>query len=162
MRFVISDGRRFKNEVEDFPFKNLFQNSKILAVCVENSDVVGACGIDQFNYAGVYVKEQFRSRGIGGRILKNAITTAEKNGCSFIICDVSSDNAPSLHIFSKLGFKEIAYFKRSKNIFMMLTLDMKSKFLFTGLRLVCHLLPNSVLERVRSDGSIRTLLTMIS
>lgn len=165
MRFVVSDGRRFKDRLEDFPWKNLFQNAKILAVCVEKNDVVAACGIDELNYAGLYVKEQFRRRGIGGRLFKKAIIAAKKNGCSFLIGDVSPSNAPAFHLDFKLGFREIAYFKRSENMFIMLPLDIKGEFLFAYCRFVCYMLPNLVLEHIRSNrsfkGFIKTFLAII-
>jgi ribosomal protein S18 acetylase RimI-like enzyme len=53
----------------------------------------------------LYVKPEFRGRGLGKQLIERARQYFRDNGCRFIRLTVLSDNADSVKIYKKLGFE---------------------------------------------------------
>lgn len=57
----------------------------------------------------VYVDENFRSRGVGQRLLQHAITRAPSLGITALLGLIFGHNEPSLKLFERLGFERWAF-----------------------------------------------------
>jgi len=54
----------------------------------------------------VYVEESYRGKGLGTKIIKQLIKTAQKEGCYKLIA-TSRYNRPKVHeLYTRLGFKK--------------------------------------------------------
>ena len=146
MKFVLSDGEQMREKLQEFPRGKLMTLSKVLVVAMNNSDIVAACGVrGMFNILSLNVKEGYRGRGIGTQILEKTIIAARKRNLGFITLTVFSNNIPALHLYSKYGFKEVAYVKKFRFKIMMLPLSFKAKPLCTLLHRICSKLPDTFL-----------------
>ena len=143
MKFVFGLGEAFRSRLLNIPWANAFLPSKILVVGVDNSDVVAVCGIRSlFNILTLYVCEQWRSRKIGNQILKKTIEIAREGCLGFILLGVFYDNVRAFRLYSKFGFEEVVYLKRSGLRVMMLPLNFVGKMAYVFLRGIILLLPN--------------------
>ena len=55
----------------------------------------------------IYVKEEFRRRGIGRRLLEAIIEEGEKVGVHTAIARITQDNNESIHLHESVGFEHI-------------------------------------------------------
>lgn len=55
---------------------------------------------------GIYVKDEYRNRGIGKELLTQCEEWAKSKGCSEFASDCELDNTESLKFHLKLGFEE--------------------------------------------------------
>ena len=67
---------------------------------------------DRCAYAGTaelsfYVKEEFRSRGIGKRLLEDIIQEGERVGLHTVIARIATGNNQSIHLHERVGFEHI-------------------------------------------------------
>jgi N-acetylglutamate synthase len=63
------------------------------------------------------VDEELRRRGLGARLLGEAERWLEEQGMDILACLIEADNAVSMAVFEKLGYKkhpEIIYFAKRK------------------------------------------------
>jgi phosphinothricin acetyltransferase len=58
----------------------------------------------------VYVDEEFRRRGVGQRLLEQAIARASSLGITALVGLIFGHNEPSLKLFERLGFEHWAFF----------------------------------------------------
>jgi L-amino acid N-acyltransferase YncA len=61
---------------------------------------------------GVYVAEEHRRRGVGRRLLEEAIRRAPALGLKTLTAGAFAHNAPSLELFEAFGFEPWAHFPR--------------------------------------------------
>lgn len=59
---------------------------------------------------GVYVREGFRGRGLGRRLLEEAIRCAPRLGVRTITAGAFAHNEPSLKLFESFGFEKWAHY----------------------------------------------------
>ena len=152
MKFLLSNGEHFKGRLKDFPFARMhararaeFMSSKLLVACKDDmGKIVGVCGIRSFfNIAVSYVREDYRGRGIGSRQLKIAIQAAEKRPPYFATGTVSSENVVALHVDRKLGFREVLFLKKTRQILMVTTNTRMGRLACASFSVIGHLLPNN-------------------
>jgi len=67
---------------------------------------------DRCAYAGTaelsfYVKEEFRSRGIGKRLMEDIIQEGERVGLHTVIARIANGNNQSIHLHERVGFEHI-------------------------------------------------------
>ena len=55
----------------------------------------------------LYVKQEFRTRGIGRKLLEAIIKEGEKAGIHTVIARITEDNAVSIHLHEDAGFEHI-------------------------------------------------------
>ncbi len=110
---------------------NIFMRAKILVVFVRNhSDVIAACAISRiFNILALFVREESRGKGIGGRILERTVQEGRKQGLSFVMLGVYTNNVPALRLYSKSGFKKTLDFEERGYIVMTLPLSLWGEIL---------------------------------
>ena len=58
----------------------------------------------------VYVDEEFRRRGVGQRLLEQAIARASSLGITALVGFIFGHNEPSLKLFQRLGFERWGFF----------------------------------------------------
>jgi ribosomal protein S18 acetylase RimI-like enzyme len=84
-------------------------------------DQIIACGLGvlQSGYIGLFdivTDRDFRSRGYGQQLVKSILTWGKQNGAQKAYLQVVLDNAPALHLYSKIGFTEMyRYWYRIKS-----------------------------------------------
>ncbi|MBL9175339.1 MAG: N-acetyltransferase [Verrucomicrobiales bacterium] len=59
----------------------------------------------------VYVAEDFRGRGLGGRLLEPLILAARGRGLHVIIAVIDAANEPSLRLHARFGFERAGLFR---------------------------------------------------
>ncbi len=65
-------------------------------------------------YAGVaevsiYIDEKYKNRGVGTKLFNHMIHESEKNGFWLLESLIMQNNAPSLRLHEKCGFREVGY-----------------------------------------------------
>ena len=130
--------------MSNIPWANAFLPSKILVVGVDDDgDVVAVCGIRSvFNILTLYVCGEWRGRGIGTQILEKAINMARERYLGFILLGVLYDNVRALHLYSKFGFKEVVYLRKSSLRVMMLPMGFVGEVAYRFLCGIACSLPN--------------------
>jgi len=87
-------------------------------VLVADSDgnVIGWASLSRWSdrnaYAGtvevsLYVKEEFRGRGTGRKLLEEIIREGEKSGFHTVIARINTGNEVSIHLHKSVGFENI-------------------------------------------------------
>lgn len=147
MKFIVSNGERFRGRLQNFPWARNFLSSKILVVGMNGSSIIATCGIRSvLNILTLYVGKGYRGQGIGRRILRKTIEVAQKRNLGFIVLSVLMDNMPALHLYLKFGFREIVRF--DKFITMMFPLTTRGELAYGFLSLISSKLPNIFIAHV--------------
>ena len=143
----------------NIPWVNAFLPSKILVVGVDDkSNVAAVCGIRSlFNILTLYVCEQCRGLGIGSQILAKTISMARERRLGFILLGVFYDNARAFRLYSRFGFKEVVYLRKSGLRVMMLPMDFLGEVAYVFLCGITLLLPNMFLAYVAQWVHDRTV-----
>ena len=63
--------------------------------------------LDECYIANVAVSPDFRRKGFGELLVKNALTVAEKKGCCFITLEGRVSNTPAAELYGKCGFTAV-------------------------------------------------------
>lgn len=58
-------------------------------------------------WLGIMIRKEYRNLGLGTELLKYAIREAKKRGLKLILLETSSYNKAAIHVFKKVGFKEV-------------------------------------------------------
>jgi len=154
VKFILSNGEQLREKLERFPFPAEFHwkflVAKILvAAVVDEDNVVAACGVrNVLNQVTWHVREGYRGQGIGKQVLEKTIRAARERNLSFLMGTVAFDNAPSLHVTSKVGFRMLVQLKESGLVFLMCPLSLRGELAYTLLHVICPRLPNALLERI--------------
>ncbi len=89
-------------------------------VAVDNDAVVGwaslspwsdRCAYSNTADVAVYIKDEFRGKGIGKKLVKELLKRGPDNGLHSAIAKICAENEVSLNLFKKLGFKNIGTMK---------------------------------------------------
>ena len=103
---------------------------------------------------GVYVKEGHRGKGIGGRMLGEAIRRAPALGISTLTAGAFTSNESSLDLFGRFGFERWAYFPRVAE------LDGGERDLVVlGLRLTADTIDDELLDPEEAERRITQFVT---
>jgi len=152
MKFIVGSGEQLKNRLETFPkrVKDAFSSSRILVICVtSDDDVAGACSISKIsNYGLTYLKEEYRGRGLGTKLLRARNDEARKRGLDFVAAAIDIRNLPMLHVGSKVGYREIVCLRNFGYVLLMTPFTLKGELLCMLLRAVCSRLPETFLDRI--------------
>ena len=89
----------------------LADESNFLFVCVVDGCVVGYvdtwCVLDEATITNIAVREDFRGRGIGAMLLKEALDEAGRRDISAVTLEVRKSNAPAIRLYEKFGFESV-------------------------------------------------------
>lgn len=85
--------------------------------------------VDEVNIYNLCVKEEFRNKGIGTKLLKSALEISKQKKFRKVFLEVKSDNLVAKKIYESLGFKEIGirkkYYFNGRDAFVMM-LELKN------------------------------------
>jgi len=82
-------------------------------------------------WLGIIIRREYRDLGIGTRLLEAVVREAKRMGLKLILLETSSLNSRAIHVFRKVGFREIGVVpgglcidnKCVDTLFMVLRLD---------------------------------------
>lgn len=104
--------------------KTMLSNIRNPVFCasVSSDGTMIACGLGvlENNKVGlydIYVKEQYRDKGVGTKVCKAIIDESFKKGAALAYLQVTSSNEKAVKLYSSLGFKKVyTYWYRVKGI----------------------------------------------
>lgn len=128
LRFEL-DFQNFNNELEQLP-GNYAEPEGVLLIAYYGNSVTGCVGLRQFEQdicemKRLYVRQEFRGKGIGIKLSENVISEAKKIGYKKMRLDTISYMKEAIGIYKKIGFYEIEPYRHnpfSDAIFMELIL----------------------------------------
>lgn len=170
MKFFLARSNQIGEKLREFPqyYYTFFRLSKILVVCMNGDVLTAACGITSLSNYGpvIYVKEEYRRKGLGTKMFEKTIRAARNQGLGFILASASTYNVPSLRLLAKFTFREIVLLKKSNYVILMLPLTYQGELIYAVLHAVCSKLPESLLSYtidffMNALGWIRTKTTHI-
>ena len=152
MKFIVGSGEQLRNRLETFPkmYKDAFSSSKILIICVtSDNDVAGACSIAKIsNYALTYLKEEYRGRGLGTRLVRIRMHEARRRGLNFMASAIGLRNLPMLRVASKVGYREIVRLRNFGYVIIMIPFTLKGELMYIFLHAICSKLPETLLDHI--------------
>ena len=118
-RMVTADPEPISVESRHAWFREHNPESRPIWVAEVNWEIAGWFSFEDFRKkpayhttaeVSVYVSEKYRRRGIGRRLLAEAIRSAPTLGLRTLIGDIFAHNWPSLKLFEEFGFERWAYY----------------------------------------------------
>ena len=111
--------QNFEKEMEEFPLQYARPEGRIL-VAVEGGKSVGVVGLRRFSgkiceLKRMYVRPDFRGRGIGRLLAARAIEEARAIGYARMRLDTLSRLKEAVSLYDSLGFKEIGPYRANPN-----------------------------------------------
>lgn len=87
----------------------VLKNHLVTVLIIENNKLLGYGHIDKekFNWLGIYVSKDFRSRGIGNRLMNFLVEESTIQGLDIIRLTVDNNNTIALKLYKKQGFEVI-------------------------------------------------------
>ena len=156
MRFFLSNGKRLKSELENFPMSDEFLPSRLLVFCRKDTEILAVCGIRSvLNILSIYVTEGYRGKRLGTRVLSETIKIARKQKLGFITLPVLVDNLPALRLYLAFRFREIVRLENYK--VLMLPLTLRGEIAYWLFRTICSKVPNAVLTHATRSVFQRTI-----
>lgn len=84
------------------------ESCRFLVIEEDGGRMVGACGVGGlFNVASLQIAEGCRGRGMGKKILREAVAEAGRRGCSFITGSRDPENAAAIRLHDLFGFRPV-------------------------------------------------------
>ncbi len=105
-----------QSSFDEFWTKDIFKdelmaNNSIYLVAKLNQQIVGFGGIkmilEEANVMNIVVKKDFRNQGIGTLLLEKLIQLAKEKKSTSITLEVNEENYSAIHLYKKLGFKQM-------------------------------------------------------
>lgn len=118
---IESGDATFETEVPDWETWDAARSLECRIVAEADGEVVGYAGLSPVSerpvYAGVrevmiYVGESARGRGVGGKLLERLVEETEKVGIWTLQAGVFPENAASIRIFERCGFRVLGTHER--------------------------------------------------
>ena len=116
--------KHIKNRLKGFKDR-ILSNKDYWVVAIEKDKIIGFGQAEIKNYEDdsnycevekIYVKKEFRGKGIARILVKKLINWLKKNGTKKVFARVYAKNSPSIKLHSSLGFEDfsITMMKRVK------------------------------------------------
>lgn len=99
---------------------NEFKNPHVVILALDN-DVAVACASyrvfdnDSVEFKRVYVKKEYRKRGIAHKIIGQLEKSAIRNGFKYSYIVTGKNNLPAIELYKKLNYELIDNFGQFKN-----------------------------------------------
>jgi phosphinothricin acetyltransferase len=94
-----------------YPILVAEKDGLIIVGWVSLSQWSGRCAYSDTAEISVYVREAYRGKGIGKKLVKAALQHGEKAGLHTVIARIADSNVISIHIFETFGFSHIGIMK---------------------------------------------------
>lgn len=86
-------------------------NSKYIIAKTNDGEIIGFAGIkiilDSADIMNIVVKKSWRNQGVGNLLLSNLISICKISNLSSLSLEVNEDNLPAIHLYEKVGFKQV-------------------------------------------------------
>ena len=123
-RKYLANTEGFSVEQTEAFIKSLSENGGIQLICIDQDKVVGWCdlvpgsfeGFNQTGYLGMGLLENYRSRGLGKKLLNNIIEIAFSRNFERIELEGFSSNVPALNLYKKTGFKQEGIKRKARKL----------------------------------------------
>jgi phosphinothricin acetyltransferase len=111
---------RPKSVLQQEKWFNMHKGNFTIIVGVEYNIVVGWASLSPWSERpaycntadiAVYIKEGFRGKGIGKKLIEELLKKGTENGLHTAIAKICSENEVSLNLFKRFGFKHIGIMK---------------------------------------------------
>ena len=118
---IESGDATFETEAPDWEAWDAARSPECRIVAEVGGEVVGYAGLSPVSerpvYAGVcevmiYVAESARGKGVGGKLLGRIVEETEKEGMWTLQAGIFPENAASIRIFEKCGFRVLGTHER--------------------------------------------------
>lgn len=96
-----------KMKKNNFFFVAAAKNNKTIVGCIRASIV----DLDLAEIRQVCVDEEYRKKGIAGKLLQAALGLLKKKNMRKVAARTKADNADAIRLFEKAGFEKEAYFR---------------------------------------------------
>ena len=111
--------QNFEKEMEEFPLHYARPEGRIL-VAVEGGEAVGVVGLRRFSdktceLKRMYVRPEFRGKGIGRLLAARAIQEAQEIGYTRMRLDTLARLKEAVSLYKSLGFEEIGPYRANPN-----------------------------------------------
>ena len=111
--------------------KKMAESGRAFIFAAEKGEIIGyvICEkvLDEGQITRVAVREKYRNKGFGKRILDFAVFEAKKNGMDFFTLEVRADNAAAIRLYEKCGFERVGlrrgYYDNPKCDALLMTLN---------------------------------------
>ena len=109
----------FDKEMAEFPAHYTRPDGRVF-VAVEQGEAVGVVGVRMFSrrvceLKRMYVRPEFRGKGVGRMLAERAIREAREIGYDRMRLDTLSRLKEAVSLYSSLGFKEIPPYRANPN-----------------------------------------------
>ena len=86
-------------------------NSKYIIAKTNDGEIIGFAGIkiilDSADIMNIVVKKSWRKQGVGNLLLNNLISICKDLNLLSLSLEVNEDNLPAIHLYEKVGFKQV-------------------------------------------------------
>ena len=86
-------------------------NSKYIIAKTNDGEIIGFAGIkiilDNADIMNIVVKKSWRNQGVGNLLLNNLISICKDLNLLSLSLEVNEDNLPAIHLYEKVGFKQV-------------------------------------------------------
>ena len=86
-------------------------NSKYIIAKTNDGEIIGFTGIkvlvDNADIMNIVVKKSWRNQGVGNLLLNNLISICKDLNLLSLSLEVNEDNIPAIHLYEKVGFKQV-------------------------------------------------------
>lgn len=93
-------------------FTFLIRDDTLFLVAAEEDHIVGYCGIvmaqEEGDITNVSVAKDVQNRGIGQRLMEELLIRTKEKGIQKIFLEVRESNQKAIHVYEKIGFKQIS------------------------------------------------------
>ena len=118
----------------------IFRNPKIdiidkggyILFALKDTEVVGTCalikGHESFELAKMAVTDKYQGHGIGRKLLEACINKAQSAGAKYVELGSHKKLGPAIHLYKKMGFKEIPMSEEYKKKYARCNIQMIYEF----------------------------------
>lgn len=93
-------------------FTFLIRDDTLFLVAAEEDRILGYCGIvmaqEEGDITNVSVAKNVQNMGIGQRLMEELLIRTKEKGIQKIFLEVRESNQQAIHVYEKIGFKQIS------------------------------------------------------
>lgn len=93
------------------PKKDIIDKGGHIFFALKGSEVVGTCALfkkhESYELAKMAVTDKYQGLGIGRKLLEASLAKAQNTGAKFVELVSHKKLGPAIHLYKKIGFKEI-------------------------------------------------------
>jgi N-acetylglutamate synthase-like GNAT family acetyltransferase len=117
----------FKN-----PREGIIDKGGYIYFAVKGSEIIGTCALfkrqNNFELAKMAVTNKYQGQGIGKKLLEVCLNKAQSVGAQYVELASHKKLARAIHLYKKLGFKEIPISEEYKKMYARCNIQMVYEF----------------------------------